>query len=146
MLLTYPAQAILFMAHQLGTKKYKIISLAGAIKHQDYKPIKFEEYGDDFVILPVDGYGTQQQIRDMIHAHKFDALWFMTDPRFWEWLWQMEDEIRALCPMVYYHVWDNYPYPQFNAPFYKSNDMIVTISKVTDDIVKTVTPEVNPEP
>jgi hypothetical protein len=45
-------------------------------------------------------------------------------------------------PMVYYHVWDNYPYPTFNRPFYESNDFIATISKVTDDIVKTVAPDV----
>ena len=44
--------------------------------------------------------------------------------------------------MVYYHVWDNKPYPFFNRPSYLSNDCVVTISKVTDDIVKTVTPEV----
>jgi glycosyltransferase involved in cell wall biosynthesis len=44
--------------------------------------------------------------------------------------------------MVYYHVWDNYPYPKFNSAYYQSNDVIATISKVTDDIVRTVSPEV----
>jgi glycosyltransferase involved in cell wall biosynthesis len=64
----------------------------------------------------------------------------MTDPRFYEWLWQFEDEIRACIPMVYYHVWDNYPIPKFNKGFYSSNDFIATISKVTSDIVQTVAP------
>ena len=41
-----------------------------------------------------------------------------------------------------YHVWDNYPYPKFNKRFYDSNDVICTISKVTDDIVRTVSPDV----
>ena len=131
-----------FIEAILKSGKYQVMALGGAIKHADYRPIKTQEYGDDFVIHPVDGYGTPDLIRSVVRAYKPDVVWFMTDPRFWEWLWQMEDEIRALCPMVYYHVWDNYPYPQFNAPFYKSNDMIVSISKVTDDIVKTVTPEV----
>jgi glycosyltransferase involved in cell wall biosynthesis len=45
--------------------------------------------------------------------------------------------------MIYYHVWDNYPYPTYNKKFYESNDLIATISKVTDDIVKTVAPSVN---
>ena len=45
-----------------------------------------------------------------------------------------ENEIRSLMPMLYYHVWDNYPYPTFNKVFYDSNDKIITISKVTDDI------------
>jgi glycosyltransferase involved in cell wall biosynthesis len=44
--------------------------------------------------------------------------------------------------MVYYHVWDNYPYPTFNRPNYLSNDHIACISKLTHDIVQTVTPEV----
>jgi hypothetical protein len=53
-------------------------------------------------------------IRSIIRNEKPDILWFMTDPRFWGWLWMIEHEIRALVPMVYYHVWDNYPPPQFN--------------------------------
>jgi glycosyltransferase involved in cell wall biosynthesis len=66
----------------------------------------------------------------------------MTDPRFWGWLWEIENEIRPLVPMVYYHVWDNGPYPTYNKKFYESNDFIATISKVTDDVVKTVAPDV----
>jgi glycosyltransferase involved in cell wall biosynthesis len=66
----------------------------------------------------------------------------MTDPRFYTWLWEMENEIRSLVPMVYYHVWDNYPYPEFNNVWYNSNDAIVTISKLTSDIVRKVSPKV----
>jgi glycosyltransferase involved in cell wall biosynthesis len=132
-----------FLESLLKTGKYSFICLGGAIKHQDYRPTKTDQWGDDLIILPVDGYGTQQQIRDMIHAHKFDALWFMTDPRFWTWLWAIEQEIRPNVPMIYYHVWDNYPYPKFNRPYYLSNDMVVTMSKVSSDIVKAVAPEVD---
>jgi glycosyltransferase involved in cell wall biosynthesis len=127
----------------LKTGKYSFICLGGAIKHQDYRPVKTQEWGDDLVIIPVDGYGTQQQIRDLIHSHKFDAIWFMTDPRFWTWLWAIEQEVRPNVPMIYYHVWDNYPHPKFNRPYYLSNDMVVTMSKVSSDIVKTVAPEVD---
>ena len=56
----------------------------------------------------------------------------------------MENEIRANIPMIYYHVWDNYPYPKFNKPYYDSNDAVIAISKVTHDIVKTVSPEESP--
>ena len=66
----------------------------------------------------------------------------MTDPRFYTWLWNMAQEIRPNVPMIYYHVWDNYPYPKFNRKYYLSNDKIVTISKLTSDIIRTVTPEV----
>jgi glycosyltransferase involved in cell wall biosynthesis len=127
----------------LRTGKYQFVSFGGLIKHNDYRPIKTEEFGDDWVIIPVDGYGTQEMVRAMLWSEKPDIVWFMTDPRFWGWLWQIEEEVRHNVPMVYYHVWDNYPYPTFNKPYYDSNDFIATISKVTDDIVKTVSPDVD---
>ena len=127
----------------LKSGKFEIFSLGGAIKHKDYSMKKVEEYGDDWRILPVDGYGTPEVIRSLLRNEKPDILWVMTDPRFYEWLWLMENEVRPLCPIVYYHVWDNYPYPVFNKKFYDSNDYIATISKVTDDIVRNVSPDVS---
>lgn len=124
------------------TGKYQFVCLGGAVKHHDYRPQKFDVYGDDLLVIPVDGYGTPEVIRAVLRDHKPDALWFMTDPRFYDWLWDMEDEIRNKIPLIYYHVWDNYPYPKFNKPFYDSNDVIATISKLTDDIVRTVSPDV----
>ena len=124
------------------TGKYSFVCFGGAMKHPDYRPQKHKDYGDDLIVHPVDGYGTQQQVRQALEMYKPDILWFMTDPRFYEWLWDMDDEIRTKVPMVYYHVWDNYPYPKFNRKFYLSNDLVCTISKVTDDIVRTVAPEV----
>jgi glycosyltransferase involved in cell wall biosynthesis len=123
----------------LKTGRYKFVCLGGAIKHMDYNPIKTEEWGDDWVIYPVDGYGNA----DTIRTEKPCMLWFMTDPRFWGWLWEIEDEIRSQIPLVYYHVWDNYPYPDFNRPFYMSNDHVACISKLTYDIVQNVAPEVD---
>ena len=129
----------------LKTGKYKFISLGGAIAHNDYTPISVDEYQGDWLVIPVDGYGNQEMIRSIIHRERPNILWFMTDPRFWGWLWAMENEIRPLVPMIYYHVWDNYPYPKFNKAFYESNDKVVTISKVTHDIVSTVAPSVDEE-
>ncbi len=126
----------------LDSGKFEIISLGGAIKHHNYDPVKVEPYGDSWRVIPIDGYGTPEIIRSILRTEKPDILWLMTDPRFWGWLWQMENEIRPLVPMVYYHVWDNYPYPIFNKKFYDSNDEIITISKVTDDIVRNVSPDV----
>ena len=127
----------------LKTGKFQIFSLAGAIKHDNYQLNKVEPYGEDWLIQPVDGYGNQEMIRSIIRTQKPDMVWFMTDPRFWEWLWSMENEIRPLMPMVYYHVWDNYPFPKYNKKFYDSNDYIACISKVTADIVKNVSPDVD---
>ena len=126
----------------LKTGRYQFICLGGAMKHADYTPQKVEPWGDDFRIFPVDGYGNHEIIRSVLQKERPDALWFMTDPRFYGWLWEIENEVRANLPMVYYHVWDNFPPPQFNADFYNSNDVVACISKVTHEIVKTVSPEV----
>jgi len=129
----------------LKTGKYQFVCVAGAMKHHDYSVQKVKtpwSEGDDWVIHPVDGYGTQEFVRSLIRVEKPDIVWIMTDPRFWTWLWHIDQEIRSLVPLVYYHVWDNTPYPEFNTKFYQSNDLIVAISKVTDDIVKTLVPEV----
>ena len=128
-----------FIEAMLDTGEYEVLSLAGAIQHSDYRLIVPDEYKGRWKILPVDGYGTQEMIRDILAHEKPDLLWFMTDPRFYGWLWEIEDEIRANVPMMYYHVWDNYPYPTYNKRWYDSNDVVVTISKVTDDIVRTLT-------
>ena len=130
------------LEHLLKTGKYSIVSIAGAVKHDNYQPQKTKEWEDDWIIFPVDGYGNPDIIRGMLRDQKPDILWFMTDPRFFGWLWDMEDEIRSHVPMVYYHVWDNLPYPTFNKSSYESTDVICTISKVTDDIVRTVAPDV----
>ena len=107
-------QSKLMIESLLRTGKFTVVSLAGAQKHKDPTPSKTEEFGDDWRIFPVDGYGTQEIVRSVVRTERPDILWFMTDPRYWEFLWQIEDEIRPLMPMVYYHVWDNYPYPNFN--------------------------------
>jgi glycosyltransferase involved in cell wall biosynthesis len=127
----------------LKTGRYQFVCLGGAVRHNDYTPQKVDPWGDDFRIFPVDGYGTQEIIRSVLQKERPDALWFMTDPRFYGWLWEIENEVRAAVPMVYYHVWDNFPPPKFNADFYNSNDVVACISKVTHEIVKTVAPDVN---
>ena len=126
----------------LRTGRYTFFSLGGAMKHHDYKPLQTEEFGRDWITLPVDGYGNQELLRSVLRKERPDVLWFMTDPRFWGWLWEMDYELRPLMPMVYYHVWDNGPSLMFNRKYYESNDFIACISKVTDKCVKDVTSNV----
>ena len=102
----------------LESDKFDFICLGGAVKHQNYSPVKVDPWGDRWIIFPVDSYGNQDMVRSMMQNHKPDILWFMTDPRFYGWLWEIENEVRANVPMVYYHVWDNYPYPMYNQKFY----------------------------
>ena len=126
----------------LKTGRYQFVCLGGAVKHQNYTPQKVDPWGEDFRIFPVDGYGNHEIIRSVLQKERPDVLWFMTDPRFYGWLWEIENEIRANIPMVYYHVWDNFPAPKFNSMFYNSTDVVACISKVTHQIVQEVAPEV----
>ena len=128
----------------LDTGRYEIFSLGGAMnipeEHLNNLQI-VDEYEGAWKILPVNGYGTQDLIRSIMFTEKPDIMWLMTDPRYYEWLWMIEPEIRANMPIVYYNIWDNLPYPLFNRKFYESNDHLACISKVTYDIVKHVAPD-----
>jgi glycosyltransferase involved in cell wall biosynthesis len=126
----------------LRSGKFNVISLGGALKHQDYTPKRVDGFPGTWEIFPVDSYGDAKIVKTFINERKPDILYFMTDPRFYEWLWSVDDSIRENVPMIYYHVWDNYPYPKYNQRYYESNDVIASISKVTSDIVRTVAPEV----
>ena len=82
----------------LKSGEYSVISLGGAMSHPNYQPIRLEEYGEDWVVFPVDGFGNADTVRSVIRNFKPDILWFMTDPRFFEWLWVLENEIRPIIP------------------------------------------------
>jgi len=58
-----------FIEALLRTGRYRFICLGGAIKHIDYNPVKTEEWGDDWVIYPVDGYGTADLVRSIMRCN-----------------------------------------------------------------------------
>ena len=127
--------------------KYDFIQVGAAVKHPDEG--KFfdvsdsvnEEAGIDNAnvrIIPQSGYGNQQLIRQLLTTEPIDAILHFTDPRFWDWLYAMEDEIRRHVPIFYYNIWDDLPDPQWNAPFYGSCDLLMGISKQTYGINKRV--------
>ena len=130
-----------FIEALLKTGRYKFVCLGGAMKHEDYTPVAVDGWGQDFVIIPVDNYGNSEIIRSILQKERPDLLWFMTDPRFYDWLWEIENEVRSYVPMVYYHVWDNFPIPYFNKAWYDSTDEVIAISKVSAKIVETASPE-----
>lgn len=118
----------------LGTGAYRFVCLGGAIKHPDYNPqmVSPDVFGEgNWIIHPVDGHGNKDQLRRFLADERPDAIVLFTDPRFFTWIWEMEDEIRAVCPIVYWHVWDNDPTPDFNMPIYEATDHILTLSLKT---------------
>jgi len=92
----------------------------------------------DVRIIAVEGYGNPSILRNIIEQEKPDAIVHFTDPRYWGWLYQMENEIRQQCPLVFYTIWDDLPYPMWNRNFYRSDDMLLCISKQTKNLVENV--------
>jgi len=82
------------------------------------------------------GYGSPSILRQVISQENPDAILHITDPRNWEWMYRMENEIRQTIPLCYYHVWDNDPVPMYNKTIYDSCDWIGCISKLTHECVK----------
>lgn len=109
-----------------------------AMKHTDYRTIAVN---DDLIIKPIDGFGSKELIRITLATERPDAIFIFTDPRFFIWLFEMEDEIHQLCPIVWWHVWDNQPYPKFNEALYESTDLINCHSYMTYELLKDHFPE-----
>lgn len=131
-------QARVLIDGLIKTGRYTFRCLGAAIKHQDYRTVKVS---DDLLIKPIDGFGNPTILRQLLLEEQPDAILIFTDPRQFTWLWQMEDEIHQICPITYWHVWDNDPYPKFNGPWYESTDLINCISKKTYDLVVEHFPE-----
>lgn len=123
----------------LETGKYKFLCFGGAIKHPSYnvQHVCPEKFGDgNWLILPVDGHGDKDKLRNVLQYERPDAVIIFTDPRFFYWVWEMEDEIRSVCPLLYWHVWDNDPMPTYNRVFYDSTDHVVALSLKTFGIMQ----------
>ena len=127
--------------------RYNWVQLAGAVQHPE-KGKRFDlsaetnkQAGieDSSVILyPTDGYGNPDLLRQIINIEKPDAIFLITDPRYFTWVFQMENEIRKNIPIAYLNIWDSFPAPMYNKEFYESCDALFGISKQTVNINKIV--------
>lgn len=124
--------------------KYDFVCLGGAITHPEKGKVfdlsqsimEQKKIKDVSVkIIPVDGYGNEQIIMQIIAAEKIDAICMITDPRFYGFLFSMERQLRANgIPICYWALWDDILYPMYNRPFYESCDAIFAISKQSNNI------------
>lgn len=125
----------------LGTSHvFNYACIGGAIDHPDKnKRMDLSQSTDEIagindssvVLYPTNGYGTADLIRQLISLEKPDVLVFITDPRYYEWLFRIEQEIRKTIPMVYINIWDCEPAPLYNKNYYRSCDTLLSISKQT---------------
>lgn len=132
----------------LGTAHhYNYVCVGAALQHPDKgKRMNLSESTNeiakitdsDVFLYPYDGYGDADFIRSLINHEKPDALFFITDPRYYTWLFEIENEIRKKIPMIYLQIWDCEPGPLYNKEFYRSCDALLAISKQTEILNKVV--------
>jgi len=132
----------------IGTShKYNWVNIGGAIQHPDFG--KRFDVSDDtnknanindssVIIYPANGYGDHAFLRQIMSIEKPDAIMLITDPRYFTWLFAIENEIRKEIPIVYLNIWDDLPAPYYNRAFYESCDVLFGISKQTVNINKLV--------
>ena len=123
--------------------RYNWVQLAGSVKHPDKgKRLDISEdtnsragITDSSVILfPTDGYGNPDLLRGVVESENIDAIFLITDPRYFQWVFQMENQIRKKIPIAYLNIWDSLPAPMYNKEFYESCDALFGISKQTKNI------------
>jgi glycosyltransferase involved in cell wall biosynthesis len=123
------------------------VNIAGAIKHPDKgKALDIsqstnEQAGidDAYVMMyPTDGYGNVEFLRQIIAKENPDAIMLITDPRYFTWLFNAEQEFRKKIPITYLNIWDDYPAPMYNHAYYEACDLLMGISKQTVNINKIV--------
>ena len=127
--------------------KYNWYNVGGAISHPELGKI-FDISEDvngianiensSVMVQPYNGYGDPALIRKLIKEQNIDAIFLITDPRYFEWLFQIENEIRKKTPIIYLNIWDDYPAPMYNKAYYESCDLLMGISKQTVNINKLV--------
>ncbi len=123
----------------IATGKYSFRVLGGAIKHDSYETVSVNP---DFIVKPVDGFGGRDVLRLAIATEQPDAIMLFTDPRFFIWVWEMEDEIHQVCPIVYNHLWDQCEFPPvFNKVLFESTDLINCINRPTYEFLHSHFPE-----
>ena len=127
--------------------KYHWVQLGAAVNHPEKG--KEIDLGEDarkisglsdasLKIIPWTGYGDANILRELIMRHQPDAILHFTDPRYWRWLYEMEAELRQNIPILFYHIWDDLPDPNYNRDYYESCDWLGCISRQTYGIVSRV--------
>lgn len=132
----------------LGTSdKFDWVQLGAAINHpKNGERIDMSSWVNDktgrdnsnVILYPNNGYGNSKQIKQLIKVEKPDILLIFGDPRYYQWLFNIESEIRKEIPIAWLNIWDSLPSCLYNLPFYSSCDALFGITKQTVNINKNV--------
>ena len=115
---TMAREIVLGTAHQ-----FNWVNLGAAINHPDIGK-RLDLSGDtnthtgledsSVTLYPFNGYGNPMVLRQLIELEKPDVVLLFTDPRYFTWVFDIENEIRKSCMLAYLEIWDCEPGPLYN--------------------------------
>lgn len=129
-------QARYLVTGLVNTGKYTVRQLGAAIKHPDYS---VQQVHPDIVIKPIDGFGTKEMYRQLLATERPDITLIFTDPRFFINLFDVHDEFHQICPIAYWHLWDQCVFPPvYNKNIYDACDLVNCINRPTYEFLQPI--------
>lgn len=120
----------------VSTGRYEIVEMAGSVQPRNVQPTVV----NGIKLYPYDMSGnpvhTSQIFKQIFYNENPDIVLAFSDPRFFTWLFAMDYEFRGKAKLVYYHTWDNEPFPKYNVPWYSCCDEVVMLSKFSYNLMQ----------
>lgn len=110
-----------------------------AINNQQPAPYIYK----NIKVYPLGSKHNQYMFRQVFNAipDPVDIFVVFLDIHFVHYLFpDNEKDIKARCPFVLYHLWDNAPMPKYNQPVYESLDKVICGSKFSYNLLKDMIP------
>lgn len=112
---------------------WDVVQIGVSLVRGDEKPVMV----DGVKVYPYIGesYGDPNITRAVVQTERPDVILMYNDPRFYMWLFQMDNELRPFMKFVYWFIWDNEPFPRYNLKWFECCDDIVACSKYTHELL-----------
>ena len=129
------------------------VQLAAAVNHPDAgKVLDISEYVSketnktDISVIQYkqDGYFNVDRFYQVLELERPSCIFLFTDPHRYVEFFKHEHTIRSIykIPIIYYSVWDNFPVPYWNSPYYNSCDLLLAINYQTQHFHRLIAPDV----
>jgi glycosyltransferase involved in cell wall biosynthesis len=87
-------------------------------------------------VYPCPSFDDIPTFRAVFAQERPDIAVYFADPRHFMQTFSVLDELRPRTRGVFWHLWDNFPLPTFNVPYYESLDTLICASKFTYNLMQ----------
>jgi len=119
-------------------KKYAVHQIGVSSNVANLSPVEYQ----GVIIHPIREYKDKDQFMKVFATLNPDIVILFTDPRFFEQVFLIDNEIRTTAKLCLYHLWDNEPFPEYNNAWYAACDYLIMISKFSYELFKKAGKEV----